>query len=264
MCDAFTQVRACLEEGRARPFVADAVWWHAGDAVASDASSSVDWGIVVEWFVFFGLWEQETLAAFEAAVARSTADGPPAGATDTAPEGASAEGAVEEPEETCAVGDAGEEVADADVERAADAPERVPISPAELLVAAYTVRAVCEVAGAEVINGCFYSRCDNYSAVRVVNARRARSAAMTEALRVVREQEIGLPGERRLRMRLERIGTLDSKVADLLSRGDVTEAMAVVGARWGQCEVRTLDEAFLRSAEKRVREATLKGEIAFG
>ena len=97
-----------------------------------------------------------------------------------------------------------------------------------------------------------------------MNARRARSAAMTEALRVVREQEIGLPGERRLRMRLERIGTLDSKVADLLSRGDVTEAMAVVGARWGQCEVRTLDEAFLRSAEKRVREATLKGEIAFG
>ena len=175
-----------------------------------------------------------------------------AGAAGAAPEEAGAEGDAGEPEETCAVGDAGEEVADADVERTADAPDRVSISPAELLVTAYTVRAVREVAGEEVANGCFYSRCDSDSAVRVVNAGRARSAAMTEALRVVREQEVGLPGERRLRVRLEHIGTLDNKVADLLSRGDVEEAMAKVRARWGRC------------TEKRVREATPKGQAAFG
>jgi hypothetical protein len=93
--------------------------------------------------------------------------------------------------------------------------------------------------------------------VRVVNAGRARSPAMTEALRVVHEEEIGAPGERRLRMRLEHIGTLENKVADLLSRGDIEEAIAMVTARWGSCEVRTLDEVFLRSTEKRVREATL-------
>ena len=214
----------------------------------------MSWGIVVGWFVFFGLWEPETLDAFEIAVARSAAGAAPgmAGAAGAAPEEAGAEGDAGEPEETCAVGDAGEEVADADVERTADAPDRVSISPAELLVTAYTVRAVREVAGEEVANGCFYSRCDSDSAVRVVNAGRARSAAMTEALRVVREQEVGLPGERRLRVRLEHIGTLDNKVADLLSRGDVEEAMAKVRARWGRC------------TEKRVREATPKGQAAFG
>ena len=105
--------------------------------------------------------------------------------------------------------------------------------------------------GVAPANSRFYSRCDSDSAVRVVNAGRARSPGMTEALRVVHEEEIGAPGERRLRMRLEHIGTLENKVADLLSRGDIEEAIAMVTARWGSCEVRTLDEVFLRSTEKR-------------
>ena len=54
---------------------------------------------------------------------------------------------------------------------------------------------------------------------------------MTEALRVVHEEEIGAPGERQLRMRLEHIGTLESKVADLLTRGDIEEAIARATAR---------------------------------
>ena len=83
-----------------------------------------------------------------------------------------------------------------------------------------------------------------------MNAGRARSPGMTEALRVVHEEEIGTPGERRLRMRLEHIGTPENKVADLLSRGDIGEAIARVTARWGSCEVRTLDEVFLRSTER--------------
>ena len=31
VCEPFTQVRTCLEGGQARPFIADAVWWHAGE-----------------------------------------------------------------------------------------------------------------------------------------------------------------------------------------------------------------------------------------
>ena len=57
-------------------------------------------------------------------------------------------------------------------------------------------------------------------------------------------------------MRLEHIGTLDNKVADLLSRGDIEEAKALVVARWGRCEVGVLDPLFVESAEKRVREAS--------
>ena len=87
--------------------------------------------------------------------------------------------------------------------------------------------------GVAPANSRFYSGCDSDSAVRVVNAGRARSPGMTEALRVVHEEEIGAPGERRLRMRLEHIGTLENKVADLLSRGDIEEAIARVTARWG-------------------------------
>ena len=43
----------------------------------------------------------------------------------------------------------------------------------------------------------------------------------------------------------------------LLSRGDIKEAIAMVTTRWGKCEVRTMDEEFLRSTGQRVREATL-------
>jgi hypothetical protein len=56
---------------------------------------------------------------------------------------------------------------------------------------------------------------------------------------------------------LEHIGTLDNKVADLLSRGEVEEAMAMVIARWGRCQVGVLDPSFVASAEKeRVRLAS--------
>ena len=50
-----------------------------------------------------------------------------------------------------------------------------------------------------------------------------------------------------------------NKVADLLSRGDVEEAKEVVRSRCGgRCEVRTLDEGFVREIERRVQEATLE------
>ena len=240
--EAFTDVRTAIESGRTRPFIADPVWGHPGDAVASDASTAVGWGIVVGGVILYGLWEAETIAAFEATAGRVAATRDHAEIPE-APYGG-------------AVGDAGEEIADKDVEGGPGGVELASISPAELLVTGYTVRTVREI-GVAPANGQFYSRCDNDSAVRVVNAGRARSPAMTEALRVVHEEEIGAPGERRLRMRLEHIGTLENKVADLLSRGDIEEAIAMVTTRWGSCEVRTLDEVFLRSTEKRVREATL-------
>jgi hypothetical protein len=106
-------------------------------------------------------------------------------------------------------------------------------------------------------SGCFYSRCDTDSAVRVVNAGRVRGPATTEAVRLVHEEEIGEVGERRLRMRLEHIRTEENKVTDLLSRGDIEEANEMAKARRGRYEVRTLDEGSLRGTEKRVREATL-------
>jgi len=82
---------------------------------------------------------------------------------------------------------------------------------------------------------------------------------MTEAMWVVREQEMGGPGGRRMRMRLEHIGTEVSKVADLLSRGGVEEAKELVRSRCGgRCEVRTLDAVFVREMERRVREAALE------
>ena len=37
-----------------------------------------------------------------------------------------------------------------------------------------------------------------------------------------------------MRLRLEHIPTGDNKIADLLSRGRVEEAKALVGERWGQ------------------------------
>jgi hypothetical protein len=65
---------------------------------------------------------------------------------------------------------------------------KVSISPLELVTQAFAVRAVRQQTQDTPANGGFYSRCDNLSAVQVVAAGRARSPAMAEALRVVREE----------------------------------------------------------------------------
>ena len=100
--EAFTEVRTAIELGRTRPFIADPVWGHPRDAAASDASTAVGWGIVVGCIVVYGLWEAETIAAFAATAGRVAA----------------ARGRDETPEAPYggAVGDAGEEIADKDVE----------------------------------------------------------------------------------------------------------------------------------------------------
>ena len=100
--EAFTDVRTAIESGRTRPFIADPVWGHPGDAVASDASTAVGWGIVVGCVILYGLWEAETIAAFEATAGRVAATRDHAEIPE-APYGG-------------AVGDAGEEIADKDVE----------------------------------------------------------------------------------------------------------------------------------------------------
>ena len=228
--DAFDRVQGALDDGRTRPSLADPEAGHPGDGIAGDASTSTGWGLVVGEWVFFGSWTAETLAACEAERRRRP------------PEGSSAESP--------------EEHAITDVECSGEGTERkVSISPLELLVQAFVVRAVRMTRGGELPNGSFFSRCDNLSSVKVVEAGRAKSPAMTEALRIIQEEEIGGGGERRLRLYLEHIGTLDNKVADLLSRGDIEEAKELVRARWGVCRVGMLDAAFVAEAERRVREA---------
>ena len=197
-------------------------------------------------FAFFGRWDPESLAAFAKVAAKQGKRGQweEAGSADRAG----------------ALGNAGEAAGDHDAERGES---RVwSISPAELLVAALNVRALrnCEgeLPGGGPTNGEFYSRCDNESAVRMVNAGRMRSTSMTEAMWVMREQKIGGPGGRRMRMRLEHIRTEVSKVAGLLSRGDVEEAKLVRSWRGGRCEVRALGEGLVREMERRVRDAALE------
>jgi hypothetical protein len=133
---------------------------------------------------------------------------------------------------------------------------KVSISPMELMVQGFVAMGMRMTRGRELPNGCFFSRCDNLSSVMVVEAGRAKSPAMTEALRIIKEVEIGKEGEPRMRMRLKHIGTYENKVADLLSRGKIEEAMAMVRARWGVCRVGHLDAAWVAESERRVREAS--------
>jgi hypothetical protein len=63
--EAFDSVRCELEAGRVRQSLADPVAGYPGDAVAGDASSTVGWGVVVFDTVYHGLWEEESLAAYE-------------------------------------------------------------------------------------------------------------------------------------------------------------------------------------------------------
>ena len=88
-----------------------------------------------------------------------------------------------------------------------------------------------------------------------MDAGRARAPGMAEALVIVREAETGGAGERRLKSLLQHIGTLDSKVADLLSRGDVEEAKRMVVERSGYCTEVALPEAYLREVEDRLSAA---------
>jgi len=70
VCEAFTEVRSRIEGGQTREFIADPVWWHPGEGVASDASSTVGWGIVVGNSAFYGRWAPESLAAFATVAAK--------------------------------------------------------------------------------------------------------------------------------------------------------------------------------------------------
>ena len=196
--------------------------------MAADASSNIGWGVVAGPWIFHGTWSKGTLEACEAIRQRD-----------------------QEWARTKEGGAAGDQ-----------AEEQVSISPLELLVKAFVVRAVRERLPTEVPNGNFYSRCDNDSAVQVVAAGRAKSPAMTKALRIVKEEEKGEKGQRSYRLRLEHISTLDNKVADLLSRGALEEAPELVQDRWGICLEGQLDEKFVAQAEERVRTASLR-DVAF-
>ena len=129
-------------------------------------------------------------------------------------------------------------------------------SPLELVTQAFVVRAVQQQTLDSSVNGNFDPCCDNQSPVQVVAAGRARSPAPIEALRIVRVEVPGPPGGRRLRMCLEHTYTMGSKVADLLSRGEVAEARAMVIAQWRRCRVGVLYPPFMANAEERVRLAS--------
>ena len=102
------------------------------------------------------------------------------------------------------------------------------ISPAELIGAAFMLEAVGTMR-LGLTHPRFVGRCDNDSACCAVNNRRTRSYPMHAALRCVVERE----GHWGLRMRLQHIPTKENKVADLLSRGKIGEAMALVAAEVG-------------------------------
>jgi hypothetical protein len=160
--EAFERVRDAIDSGAVRPALADPCYGHPGDGVAGDASGWFGWGLVMGEWVYHGEWSAETRAA----CVRSRRRGPPLGS-------------IEDPDG----------MADVDYTFGEVGQHKASISPLELVVQGFVVRAV-RTHGAPA-NGCFYSRCDNLSAVHVVAAERARSPAMTEALRFVREEELG-------------------------------------------------------------------------
>ncbi len=124
----------------------------------------------------------------------------------------------------------------------------ISISPAELMGACFMLEAV-GILQLDLPHRRFVGRCDNSSACAAVNRRRVKSYAMHAALMCVieRERHWGL------RMRLDHYPTRENKVADLLSRGRIEEAMEVVRAEVGWCEVRVLDAAWVAEIESAVR-----------
>ena len=226
--EAFRAVRDAVESESGGQMLSDPVYSHPGDAVWGDASSKVGWGVVVGYTIYWGKWSPETIEAI--------------GRMKTRKDDEASSESEEEPEE-------GERLVEG------RRGNKVSISPLEALVQAYVLRAVRSQCPEEVPNGNFYSRCDNLSSVQVVGAGRAKSPAMTEALRIIREESRAGSDGKRWRMRLKHIGTQVNKVADLLSRGDIEEARAMVAARWGRCVDGNLEQDFLRGSESRVLNA---------
>jgi len=238
---AFDRICGQVESGALREHLADPTFWYPGDAVATNASTNWEWGVVAGPWVAYGRWTERMLAALRAHRTRTEAK----------------VAAWEAAHEASAAPEPGEVPFPREVERTvADGRERISISPAELAVHGFGVKVVWKLcAGAQQWNGQFYSRCDNMSAVMVMDAGRARAPGMAEALVIVREAETGGAEERRLKSLLQHIGTLDSKVADLLSRGDVEEAKRMVVERSGYCTEVALPEAYLREVEDRLSAA---------
>jgi hypothetical protein len=58
-----------------------------------------------------------------------------------------------------------------------------------------------------------------------------------------------------MKIRLEHIRTELNKVPDLLSRGDVTEAIEMVRRRFGYCEVRSFPMGLVEALEEQMLRA---------
>jgi len=126
---------------------------------------------------------------------------------------------------------------------------KLSISPAELFVANLVLRLVFRVAkdklrGSSRIVG----RCDNSSACHAVNKRRARSVPMHTGVMMVTETERVTS----LRMRLEHIPTEENVVPDLLSRGRIEEAKAILVKRWGYVVGSQFESGFVEKLENRL------------
>ena len=141
--------------------------------------------------------------------------------------------------------------------RAGEEEGALSISPAELGAAALMVEAVGRFEhelGGDLEIRQFVGRGDNLGSCHAVNTRRVRSYPMHAGLECVEEREL----KWRLRRRLEHTPTKESRVADLLARGKLQEAIELVRREMGRCEQRWLPAGVVEDMERRIREACLK------
>lgn len=226
MCEAFEKFVTSVRGGQLCPLICDSLYLFSVMGTCADACTTVGYGFCVGWRLYYGRWSDETLRALWEACdcdADSVADSSRA-ADAAAP----------------LMGEAVESVT-------------VSISPLELLTQGLLAHEVGRLTPLDFPVKRWSLRCDNTSAIAVANSRRPRSARMRIALEILREAEI-LYG---CSFRLWHIPTRENKIADLLSRGQIAKAVEMTFQLYGKVEVCSLDAAWVRDCERRVREASL-------
>ena len=168
-----------LKEGKVLALVRNPTYLHMGSVGASDASTTDGWGTHSGNMVAYGLWDSETIAAIQRSKNKET-DG-----------------------------------------------EKISISPLELLTVALQIIVTMETheetiqekwkALGQSGNPQLFMRCDNQSAVDVLESRRAHTPSMRASLAIVQEVE-EVYG---VFVRLEHIASEDNIIADALSHANM-------------------------------------------